>query len=84
MVVKGYVTTKTNQMASIGVIITSTYHTKYIDTWPNSSASCVMSYSWLSACQGVMQLFEDDPCTLGHLAILRIKAQKKQPRKLST
>ena len=36
---KGYVFTKTNQMASIGVIFTSTYHTKQLNPWPNSSAS---------------------------------------------
>ena len=49
----GYVFTKTSQMASIGVIFTSTYHTKQLNPWPNSSASPrVVKYSQLSACQG--------------------------------
>ena len=51
---KGYVLTKTSQMASIGVIFTSTYHTKQLNPWPNSSASRVVNYSRLSACQGDM------------------------------
>ena len=36
---KGYVFTKTSQMASIGVIFTSAYHTKQFNPWPNSSLS---------------------------------------------
>ena len=36
---KGYINTKNSQMASIGVITTSTYHTKQLNPWPNSSAS---------------------------------------------
>ena len=52
---KRYVFTKTSQMASIGVIVTSTYHTKQLNPWPNSSASRVVNYSQLSACQGNMQ-----------------------------
>ena len=52
---KGYVFTKTSQMASIGVIFTSTYHTKQLNLWLNSSASRVVNYSQLSACQGDMQ-----------------------------
>ena len=51
---KGYVLTKTSQMASIGVIFTSTYHTRQLNPWPNSSASRVVNYSQLSACQGDM------------------------------
>ena len=64
---KGYVFTKTSQMASIGVIFTSTYHTKQLNPWPNSSASRVMNYSRLSACQGDMGPFEGDPSTRGRL-----------------
>ena len=45
---KGYVFTKTSQMTSIGVIFT----TKQLNPWPNSSASCVVNYSQLYACQG--------------------------------
>ena len=48
---KGYVFIKTSQMASIGAIFTSTYHTKQLNPWPNSSASRVVNYSRLSACQ---------------------------------
>ena len=45
-------------MAFIGTIFTSTYHTKELNPWPNSSARCVVNYSWLSACQGDMKPFE--------------------------
>ena len=64
---KGYVFTKTSQMASIGVIFTSTYHTKQLNPWPDSSASRVVNYSQLSACQGAMQPFEGDRYTRGRL-----------------
>ena len=70
VVAKGYVFTKTSQMASIGVIFTSTYHTKQLNPWPNSSASRVVNYSQLSACQGDMQPFEGDPYTRGRLTSL--------------
>ena len=61
-------------MASIGVIITSKYHTKQLNRWPNSSASRVVNYSQLSACQGDMQPFEGDPYTHGRLTSLRNKS----------
>ena len=80
---KGYVFTKTNQMASIDVIFTSIYHTKQLNPWPNSSASRVVNYSQLSACQGDMQPFEDDPYTAVGLTNLRNKPQQQQPRQLS-
>ena len=80
---KAYVFTKTSQMASIGVIFTNTYHTKQLNPWPNSSASCVVNYSQLSACQGDMQLFESDPYTRECLTSLRNKPQQKQPGQLS-
>ena len=64
---KHYIFSKSSQMASIGVIFTFTYHTKQLNPWPNSSASRVVNYSWLSACQGEMQPFESDPDTRGHL-----------------
>ena len=76
---KSYVFTKTSQMASIGVIFTSTYHTKQLNPWPNSSASHVVNYSQLSACQGDMQPFEGDLYTRGRLTNLRNKPQQKQP-----
>ena len=80
---KGYVFTKTSQMASIGIIFTSTYHRKHLNPWPNSSASCVVNYSQLSACQGDMQQFEGDPYTRGRLTSLRNKPQQKQPGQLT-
>ena len=80
---KGYVFTKTSQMASIGVIFTSTYHTKQLNPWPNSSASRVVNYSQLSACQGDMQPFEGDPYTRGRLTSLRNKPRQNQPGQLS-
>ena len=70
-------------MASICVIFTSTYHTKQLNPWPNSSASRVVNYSQLSACQGDMQSFEGDPYTHGCLTSLRNKPQQKQPEQLS-
>ena len=60
---KGYVFTKTSQMASIDAIFISTYHTKQLNPWPNSLASRVVNYSQLSACQGDMQPFEGNPST---------------------
>ena len=80
---KGYVFTKTSLMASIGAIFTSTYHTKQLNPWPNSSASCVVNYSRLSACQGDMEPFEGDLSTRERLTSLRNKPQQKQPRQLS-
>ena len=77
---KGYVFTTTSQMASIGVIFTSTYQ---LNPWPNSSASHVVNYSQLSACQGDMQPFEGHPDTWGRLTSLRNKPQQKQPGLLS-
>ena len=75
---KGYVLTKTSQMASFGVIFTSTYHTKQLNPWSNSSASRVVNYSQLSVCQGDMQPFEGDPYTRGRLTSPRNKPQQKQ------
>ena len=46
-------------MASIDVILTSTYPTKHSNPWPNSSASHVVNYSWLYACPGEMELFKE-------------------------
>ena len=80
---KGHVFTKTSQMASIGVIFTSTYHTKQLNPWPNSSASRVVNYSQLSACQGDMQPFEGILYTRGRLISLRNKPQQKHPGQLS-
>ena len=53
-------------MASIGAIFTSTYDTKQLNPWPNSSASQVMGYSQLSACQGEMDPFEEHLNTCCH------------------
>ena len=70
-------------MGSIGDIFTSTYHTKQLNLWPNSSASRLVNYSQLLACQGDMEPFEGDPSTHGLLTSLRNKPQQKQPRQLS-
>ena len=80
---KVYIFTKTRQMASIGAIFTSTYHTNQLYPWPNSSASHVVNQSRLSASQGDMEPFEGDPSTRGRLKSLRNKPQQKQPRQLS-
>ena len=71
MVGKGYVFTKISQMASIGTNFTSKYHTKQLNSWPNSSASRVVNSSRLSACQRDMEPFEGDPSTRGHLRSLK-------------
>ena len=64
-------------------IFTSTYHTKQPNAWPNSSASCVLNYSRLSACQGELEPFEGNPSTCGCLISLGNKPQQKQPKQLS-
>ena len=40
-------------MASICAIFTSTYRTKQLNPWPNSSASHVANYSWLLLAKGM-------------------------------
>ena len=52
MMGKGYVNAENTQMASIGIIFCSTYHTKQLNPWPNSSASRVVNYNQLSAHPG--------------------------------
>ena len=76
---KYHIFTKTSQLTSTDAIFTSTYHTKQLNPWPNSSASCVVNYSWLSACQEDMQPFEGNPSTHGRLKSCRNKPQQKQP-----
>ena len=68
---KLYIFTKTSQMASIGATFTSTYYTNQLNPWLNSSASRMMNYSQLSACQGDVEPFEDNSSTHGHLTSLR-------------
>ena len=80
---KGYDFTKTSQMASIRAIITSTYHAKQLNLWLNSSASYVVNYSWLAACQGDVEPFKGDLSTSGCLTSPRNKSQQKQPGQLS-
>ena len=70
-------------MASIVAIFTYTYHTKQLNPWPYLSASHVVNYSRLSACQGDVEPFEGDPSTRGHLKSLRNKPKQKQPGQLS-
>ena len=80
---KDYIFTKIRQKASIGAIFTTTYHTKKLNPWPNSSVSHVVNYSQLSAYQGDMEPFEGNPSTRGHLTSLRNKPQQKEPGQLS-
>ena len=80
---KGNILTKISQMASIGAIFTSTYHTKQLNPWPNSLASCVVNCSWLPVCKGDMQPFEGDPSTHRRLISLKNKPQEKQPGQVS-
>ena len=56
---KGYVNTKNSQMVSTDTIFTFTYHTKQLNSWPDSLAGCVVNYSQLSACQGEIEPFKD-------------------------
>ena len=71
---KGYIFPINSQMASIGTILTSTYHIKQLNPWPNSLALHVVNYSRLSACQGDMQPFEGNPRSPhGHMTNLRNK-----------
>ena len=74
---------KNSQMTSIGAIFDFTYHTKQLNPWPNSSASRMVNYSQLSACQGDVQPFEGDPSTHGRLTRLKNKPQQKQPMQIS-
>ena len=61
------VNTKRNQKAYTGAIFTSVYHTKQLNPWPNSSASRLMNYSWLSDCQGKREPFKDHQIICGRL-----------------
>ena len=71
---KGYVNTENSQMVFTGVIFTSTYHTKKLNPWPNSSASHVVNYSQLYTCQGDRKLFKDHQITHRCLTSLRNKS----------
>ena len=79
----GYVFTKTSQMASIGVIFTSTYHKKQLNPWPNSSASCVVNYSQLLLVKGICSHLKATHTLVDVLTSLRNKLQQKQPGQLS-
>ena len=72
---KAYIFTKNSQMTSVGSIFTSTCHTKQLNPWLISSASCVMNHSQLSACQGKMGPFEGCPSTRGCQAGSRKRAE---------
>ena len=74
---------KCSQMVSIAAIFTSTYHTKKLNPWPNSSVSRIVNYSPLSTCLGEMEPFEDDLSTRGRMTSLSNNPQQKQPRQLS-
>ena len=80
---KGYIHSGNSQMASTGTTLNSMYHTKQLNAWPNSSASDVVKYNWLSAYPGEIEPFKNHTITCGHLISFRNKPQQKQPRKLS-
>ena len=65
-------------MTSIGAIFTSTCHTIQLNPCPNSSASCVVIHSWLSAYQGKIGPFEGHLSTHGHQTGLRKRPEWKQ------
>ena len=71
-------------MTSSGAIFTSTYHTKQLNPRPtHQPVVYIVNYSQMSACQGEMELFKDDPSIRGRLTSLRNKPQLKQPGQLS-
>ena len=70
---KAYVNTENRQMTTISAIFT---HTKQLNPWQNSSASRVVNYSWMSACEGELELLEDHPSTRECLTSLRNKPQQ--------
>ena len=61
-------------MAFIDAIFNTTYHTRQLNFWPNSSASHVVNYSWLTACQGDthMEIFGCNN-VVSHKAATRLK-----------
>ena len=75
VVCKGYVNSENSHMASIGVIFTSKYHkaAKFMTIIPPSR---VVNNSWLSACHGEMEPFEDYLSTHGYLTSIRNKPQQ--------
>ena len=84
---RGCVSTENSQMAYIGVIFSSTYHTRQLNPWPNSSASHVVNYSQLydflkswSHLETTKALI--DVCQASETS-LRNKPQQKQPRQPS-
>ena len=83
LVGKSCIFTKNSPMTSISAIFTCIYHTKQLNPQLNSSASCVVNYSWLSACQVDMEPFEGVQNTCGCLTSLRNKPQQKQSGNIS-
>ena len=66
-------------MALIGTTFRSTYLTKQLNPWPNSPASHVVIYSWLSTCPVEIEPVKEDPRTCGHLTNLTNTPQQKHP-----
>ena len=74
---QSYDNIENSQEAFIGAIYTSAYHTKQLSPWPNSSASYMVSFSWLSACQGKMESFRTTRALMhGYLTSLRNNPQQ--------
>ena len=76
---KGFVNTEDSQILSFGAIFSSTYHTKQLNSWLSSTASCVVIYSLLSTCPREMELFKDHMSAQG----LSDKPQKQATAKLA-
>ena len=67
-----------SQMASVGVIFSSTKHTKQLHPCPISPASHAVIYSRLAACPVEMEPFKDHPSTRGCLTGLRNKLPQQK------
>ena len=74
---------KASHMAYIGALCSSTYHTKQLNPWQNSLASCKVNYSQLSPWSRKLKPFKDDLSAHGCLTSLRNKPQQKQSGQLS-
>ena len=81
---KNYIIIENSQVVSIDATLSSKYHTKQLNPWPNSLASCTYGeLQPVSAYPGKMEPLRDNLSTHGYLTSLRNKPQQKQPGKLS-
>ena len=80
---KCYFNTENSQIVSIGAILLHISHKAAKFMAKLISWLCYELYSWLSACQGKMEPFEDQTSTSGHLTSLANKPQQKHTGKIS-